>query len=154
MLALSTKPINKEHVDRPRLSDRLAVLRDDAAASGGWLDVVVTEHRLLVDIAREYDVLIMGADKWAQVNDPIYYGGSTAARDAAVAALPELAIAPRPPSPVPPRHALDIDAAHAAVSSSAARDGSRGWMSPAAAAFDARTGAWTHPARYDEWVRG
>src|SRR5215218_1782883 len=80
VLVLSTRPIDKEHVDRPRFEDRLAVLHADARATG-WLDVAVTEHRLLVDIAQGYDVLIMGADKWAQVNDPRYYDGSLPARD-------------------------------------------------------------------------
>jgi hypothetical protein len=152
VLALSTRPIDKEHIERPRLEDRVSALRDDAQRSGGWLDVVVTDHRLLVDIARDYDVLIMGADKWAQVNDPVYYDGSTAARDAALAALPELAIAPRPPLALPAEYALLIDATHATVSSSAVRGGSREWMSPGAVAFDARTGAWTDPARYDRWL--
>lgn len=152
VLALSVQPIDKEHVDRPRLDDRVAVLRAEVAASGGWLDVTVTEHRLLVDIARGYDVLIMGADKWAQVNDPAYYGGSATARDAALAELPELAIAPRPPRAAPTDHALRLDADHAVVSSSAVRTGNHAWMSPAAAAFDARTGAWSDPARYEKWL--
>jgi hypothetical protein len=153
VLVLSTRPIDKEHVDRPRFEDRLRVLREEAEASGGWLGVEVTEHRLLVDIARGYDVLVMGADKWAQVNDPQYYGGSDAARDAALAALPELAIAPRPPVPVPPVHALELDGNHERVSSSAVRAGAHEWMSPAAAAFDRRTGAWSDPDRYERWLR-
>jgi hypothetical protein len=154
VLAVSVRPIGKEHVDVPSFEDRVAVLRTEAAASGGWLDVAVTEHRLLVDIARGYDVLVMGADKWSQVNDPQYYGGSIAARDAAVAALPELAIAPRPPLVVPGEHLLDVAGDHQLVSSSAVRAGARDWMSPAAAAFDERTGAWSDPARYLRCRRG
>jgi nicotinamide-nucleotide adenylyltransferase len=152
VFALSVSPIDKEHVELPRLEDRLAVLRDEAASSGGWLEVVLTEHRLLVDIARGYDVLIMGADKWMQVNDPRYYGDASA-RDAALAALPELAIAPRPPIAIPEEHALVVDADHADVSSSAVRAGARDWMSPAAATFDERTGAWSDPERYEAWLR-
>jgi hypothetical protein len=147
VLVVSVRPIDKEHVERPTLEDRLAVLHAEAERID-WLDVAVTEHRLLVDIARGYDVLVMGADKWVQVNDPRYYDGSVAARDAAVAALPELAIAPRPPLAVPAEHALVVPDAHGAVSSSAVRAGSLGWMSPAAAAFDAATGAWSDPERY------
>jgi hypothetical protein len=149
VLAVSVRPIDKEHVERPTLEDRLAVLRAEAAASGGRLDVVVTEHRLLVDIARGYDVLVMGADKWVQVIDPRYYDDDPVARDAAVAALPELAIAPRAGLDVPLAHRLDVEPEHAAVSSTAVRDGMRAWMSPAAAAFDERTGAWSDPARYE-----
>lgn len=148
VLAVSVRPINKEHLEVPTFEDRVAVLHAVAAAEGDWLGVSVTEHRLLVDIARPYDVLVMGADKWHQVIDPQYYGHDPAARDAAVAALPELAIARRAPFAVSPEHALDVDAAHEQVSSSAVRDGAREWMCKAAADFDARTGAWTDPARY------
>ena len=38
--------------------------------------------------------------------------GRPRARDAAVSALPALAIAPRPPFSVPPEHSLIVDAAH------------------------------------------
>ena len=148
VLVVSVRPIDKEHIEVPTLDDRLTVLRAAAAAEGDWLHVAVTEHRLLVDIAREYDVLVMGADKWHQVIDPRYYGHDPAARDAAVAALPELAIARRAPFAVPVEHELDVDAAHEPVSSSAVRDGVREWMCAAAADFDARTGAWSDPARY------
>ncbi len=153
VLVLSRSPINKEHVDRPRFEDRMAVLVEEAAATP-WLDVTITEDRLLVDIARGFDVLIMGADKWAEAIDPRYYGDDPAARDAAVAALPELAIAPRPPFSVPSEHALVMDGSFQDISSSAVRRGARQWMSPAAAAFDARTGAWTDPDRYERWLRG
>lgn len=148
VLVLSRRPIDKEHVEVPTFDDRLAVVRAVAAHEGAWLDVAVTEHRLLVDIARGFDVLIMGADKWHQVNDPVYYDGDPAARDRAVAALPELAIAPRTGLVVPTEHVLAIDHTHDAVSSSAVRDGRREWMCAAAAVFDERTGAWSDPARY------
>ena len=152
VLAVSRSPINKEHIDRPLFEHRIDVLRAEAGRHR-WLDVDITDARLLVDIARGYDVLVMGADKWAQVNDPEYYGDDPAARDAALAALPALAIAPRPPFPVPPEHSLIVDAAHVFVSSSEARAGSTEWMAPAARAFDRRTGAWSDPARYEEWLR-
>ena len=43
-----------------------------------------------------YDVVVMGADKWAQVRDPAWYDGSVAARDAALARLARVLVAPRP----------------------------------------------------------
>ncbi len=95
-LVVSRVALAKEHVVRPALDDRLAVLADVVAAAGGWLGLAVTDHQLLVDVARGYDVLVLGADKWAQVLDPTFYRGSTVARDAAVAALPAIAVAPRP----------------------------------------------------------
>ena len=147
VLVLSRRPIDKEHVEVPTFDDRVAVARAVASDEGAWLDVAVTEHRLLVDIARGFDVLVMGADKWQQVVDPVYYG-DVAARDRAVAALPELAIAPRAGLEVPPGCALELDESHDAVSSSAVRDGRHDWMCAAAVAFDRRTGAWSDPARY------
>src|SRR4051812_26092062 len=95
-LIVSRVALAKEPVERPRLEDRVAVLRA-AAASRPWLGVRVTDDQLIADIAAGYDVVIMGADKWAQVDDPAFYGGSTDARDAAVARLPVVAVAPRPP---------------------------------------------------------
>lgn len=148
VLVLNRRPIDKEHVEVPTFDDRLTVVRAVAADEGAWLDVAVTEHRLLVDIAQGFDVLIMGADKWHQVIDPVYYDGDPAARDRAVAALPELAIAPRTGLHVPAEHVLTVDDGHDAVSSSAVREGRREWMCAAAAAFDERTGAWSDPARY------
>ena len=147
VLVLSRRPIDKEHVDVPTFDDRVAVARAVAADEGSWLDVAVTEHQLLVDIAEGFDALIMGADKWHQVVDPAYYG-DVAARDRAVAALPELAIAPRAGLEVPHEHLLALDGVHDAVSSSAVRDGRHDWMCAAAVQFDRRTGAWTDPARY------
>ena len=38
----------------------------------------------------------MGADKWAQVRDPAWYGDDPRRRDAALAALPRVLVVPRP----------------------------------------------------------
>jgi hypothetical protein len=122
-LVLSRVAIGKEHVERPTVDERADVLRAIAGNGRSWLGVVVTDHRLLVDIAAGYDVLVLGADKWAQVLDPRYYGDSVDARDAAVAALPHLAVAPRAEGPVPAGdHVTVLDIAHHDVSSSAAID--------------------------------
>ena len=150
-LIVSRVALAKEHVERPLLEHRVAVL-ERAAASRPWLGVVVTDHQLLVDIAAGYDVLVMGADKWAQVCDVAFYG-SEAERDAALARLPPLAVAPRPPFPLPDGVVLHLAPELTPVSSTAARAGSRGWMAAEAAAFDAETGAWSDPDRYDDWRR-
>src|SRR6478672_1188639 len=92
-LVLSVRALEKEHVDRPLWRDRLA------------------------DLAEGYDVLIMGADKWHQVLDVRYYAGSGEARDAAVARLPRLAIAPRPPLEVPADLLLEVEDRYADMSS-------------------------------------
>lgn len=167
-LVLSEAALGKEASHAVRLADRVAVLRA-VAADRPWLGVSVTRHRLLADIAEGYDLVVMGADKWAQVVDPVWYGGSDGARDAAVARLPAVAIAPRPELPwardSPVRAAvpdaavpegvvvLDVHPDHAEVSSTAVRAGTHGWLLPEAAAFAAETGAWVDADRYARWLR-
>ena len=145
-LAVSRVALGKGSTVRPAFEDRIAVLEASVADIDG-LAVVVTDQQLLVDIAQGYDVVVMGADKWAQVLDPAFYGDSAGARDRAVALLMEreLAIAPRPPFEVPPGTELEVDEKMAAVSSSKARQGRIEWMTPAAQAFQAATGAWSRP---------
>ena len=145
-LVVSRIALGKEMVSRPAFDDRIAVLEASVADIDG-LEVVVTDRQLLVDIAEGYDVVIMGADKWAQVQDPRFYGDSAEARDQAVASLMqlELAIAPRPPFEVPAGAELVVAAELASVSSSGVRQGRLEWMTPAARAFDDATGAWSGP---------
>src|SRR5438270_14032498 len=149
-LVVSRVALAKEAVERPRLADRVAVLHA-AAVSRQWLGVVVTDEQLIADVAAGYDVVVMGADKWAQVVDPAFYGGSTEARDAALARLPKVAVAPRAPFEVPDG-VLVLDVSHDA-SFTAVRDGRVDWMAPEAAAFDRSSGAWSDPDRYDDWLR-
>jgi Cytidylyltransferase-like len=160
---VSRRTLGKETVEGPDLEDRLAVL-EAMARTRPWLGVLVTESQLIVDVAEGYDAVIVGADKWAQVVDPVWYGGSATARDAAVSRLPRLLLAPRGLGPSPVGGAggpgltvpdgievLDIDRDHALVSSTATRAGRRDWMAPEAAAFDAESGAWSDPDRYARW---
>jgi len=151
-LVVSRVALGKAAPAGPRFEDRIAVL-DTIAGSRPWLGVRVTDAQLLVDVAAGYDVVVLGADKWAQVVDPTWYDGSIAARDAALARLPEVVVAPRPPWPVPPgRGLLLLEDVHRPVSATGARTVEPAWMAPEAAAFDARTGAWTDPARYRRGV--
>ena len=145
-LALSVSPLGKDDVAVPSFPDRVAVLRRVADEHHG-LGVVVTERRLIADIAEGYDVVVMGADKWAQVNDPAWYADA-AERDAALARLPTVAVAPRPPHEVPAHLRLDVPEDLLEISSSAVRSGRLEWMTAAARDFDARTGAWSDPDRY------
>ncbi|MCY3636833.1 MAG: hypothetical protein OXH23_14635 [bacterium] len=147
-LVVSRVALGKELAVVPAFEDRIAVLEASVADIDG-LEVVVTDHQLLVDIARGYDVVVMGADKWAQVQDPAFYGNSVESRDQAVDALSqlELAIAPRPPFDVPADSQLNIGPEMVAVSSSGARQGRLEWMTAAARAFDAATGAWSDSDR-------
>ncbi|HEY8526762.1 MAG TPA: hypothetical protein VIL48_17460 [Acidimicrobiales bacterium] len=124
-LVVNATPIGK---DGARSVEERTALLDAVAAPRPWLRVVRTGHRLLADIAAGYDVLVLGADKWAQVVDPRYYG-SPAERDAAVARLPRLAVAPRRGHPVPDGCVLlDVDLPD--VSSTAARAGDHTVIAP------------------------
>ena len=149
-LTISRIALGKEALSRPTLEHRLSVLRADVAEHE-WLAVVVTDASLVVDIARGYDVLIMGADKWDEIGDEGWYR-SIAERDRALVELPTLAIAPRPPHLVPAEHLLDVSPELTSVSSTAARSGRRELMTPAASRFDDLTGAWTDPQRYERWL--
>ena len=72
-LVLSRVALGKEDLDRPTIDERAAVLRE-VAGTRPWMGVVITDHRLIVDIARPYDVVVVGADKWRQIKDPAWYG--------------------------------------------------------------------------------
>jgi len=151
-LAVSRVALGKEPAAVPSLEDRIAVLEASVADIDG-VEVVVTDHQLLVDIAHGYDVVVMGADKWAQVQNPAFYGNSAEARDQAVEALLELdlAIAPRPPFAVLSGAELDVAPEMVEVSSSGARQGRLEWMTPAARAFDDATGAWSDPGLHNRF---
>ncbi len=103
-----------------------------AAATRPWMGARVTEHRLIADIARGYDVGVMGADKWAQVCDPAWYGDDPNARDAAVAALPRVLVVPRPGFAVDGAEVLDVDEEMTHVSSTRARAGETHLIAPEA----------------------
>ncbi|MEM7275545.1 MAG: hypothetical protein AAF547_20885 [Actinomycetota bacterium] len=153
-LVISRSALAKEDVVHPRFDDRIQVVRE-SVTEHEWLDVRVTDAQLLVDIAAGHDLLIMGADKWRQIQDPVWYGDDLAARDAALAALPTVAVVPRDEVAVPLDLVLPVDPAMVeAVSSTRARAGATELMTAAARAFAERTGAWTEPERYDRWVVG
>jgi nicotinamide-nucleotide adenylyltransferase len=150
VLALSQVALGKPEPRGARLGDRLAVL-EAIGARLGWLAVVVTDRQLIADVSAGYDAVIVGADKWAQIVDPVWYE-SADARDAAVARLPRVLVAPRPPFSPQGIEVLRVPPAHLEISSTAARAGRREWMAPEAVAFDDETGAWSDPARYARWA--
>ena len=129
-LILNPSPLGKSGMRS--LETGVAMLQA-VAATRPWLDVVVTDLLHLADIAQGYDGLVLGADKWAQVLDPAFYV-SEVERDAAVARLPDLAVAPRHEFPVP--HGcvrLEVDLPH--VSSTEARAGRTDLVLPEALPF-------------------
>ncbi len=151
-LVVSTVPLGKDPTG-PSFETRVAIL-EAIAATRPWLGVRVTERQLISEMAAGYDAVVVGVDKWLQIVDPAWYGGSVAARDEAVAGLPRILIVARPPEPLPelPAEArlVAIGADFDGVSSSAARAGRREWMAAEAAAHHDLTGLWLPPARTSE----
>ena len=139
--ALSARTLGKDDARLSPIADRVAELT--AIASGDTrLGVVTTPDSLLADIADGYDVVILGADKWHQVLDPVWYG-DVEGRDAALRRLPVVALAARPPWPMPGESPsadppsgvtvviLDTDPVHHPVSATEVRAGREEWRAPA-----------------------
>jgi len=104
-------------------------------ASRPWMSARPSPLRLIADLARGYDAVVIGADKWAQMSDPAWYPGGQAERDQALASLPRVIWAPRhgrlPPSDLPPEAlVLELDEQLQQVSSSGARAGRHDWIAP------------------------
>lgn len=151
-LTVSLSALAKQHVMHPRFEHRIEVLTE-AVAEISWLEVRTTEQQLLVDIGSGYDLLIVGADKWWQIQDPVWYDDDPAARDEALARLPTVAVAPRDDLATPDHLTLDVDLDLIAnISSTDARAGNLDLMLPAARRFAEQTGAWIEPPRYELWV--
>lgn len=117
------------------VNDRHAAL--SAIVNDPRCNVIVTTARLIADIASGFDVVVMGADKWSQVLEPRWYDDGKRGRDRALAALPHVAVVPRPPHTVKRPsgslvRALTIlelsDPTMAHVSSSAVRAGRAEWL--------------------------
>ena len=126
-LVVSRVPLGKDHAAQTPVDERLSALRD-LAAGRPWLRATVTDARLLADVAAGYDVLVVGADKWAQLHDPAWYGDSAEARDAALAQLPRVVVAPRAGFALTKDvEVLDTDPSHHVVSSTDVRAGREEW---------------------------
>jgi nicotinic acid mononucleotide adenylyltransferase len=128
-LVISRVTLGKD-VDAQAPVEQRRALVERLASSRPWLRVVVTDAQLITDIAAGYDVVVMGADKWAQVRDPAWYDGSAAARDAAVARLGRVLVVPRSGFAVVGAEVLDVSEHLADVSSSAARAGAHHLIAP------------------------
>jgi nicotinic acid mononucleotide adenylyltransferase len=128
-LVMSEVALAKEAGAHTSLAARVAAI-EAAAAQRPWLRAGVTTHRLIADIAAGYDACVVGADKWHQLHDVAFYG-SVDARDAALARLPQLVVAPRQGVALPPASAgllvLAVDPGFHEVSSTAVRAGREEW---------------------------
>ncbi len=126
---LSRAALGKEDRDDTvdKRASRLRTLVDDRR-----FVVEITATRLIAEISQGYDIVVIGADKWEQVLNPSWYADE-AARDAAVASLPHVALVPRPPhlplvTGIDSITTLDLgDPLLAEVSSTAVRLGRHDW---------------------------
>ncbi len=136
-LSISTVTLGKDDGRLTPIEDRLAVI-STLAADRPWLGARLSPAQLLADIADGYDLVVVGADKWHQLLDPGWYASVEAQREA-LARLPVVAVAPRPPwrrpgeeetDPAPEGVEvvlLDTDPAHHEVSATAVRQGRDDW---------------------------
>lgn len=135
--ALSARTLGKDDSRLRPIDDRVAELT--AISSGNArIGVTMTPHSLVADIAQGYEVIILGADKWHQVLDPVWYAGIDA-RNEALQRLPLVALAARPPWTMPGEDAsadppvgvdvviLDTDPSHHPVSATDVRAGREDW---------------------------
>ncbi len=125
--------LGKEHLVHPTVDERAAVLRR-VAAGEPWLAVRISDAQLVSDLARGYDVLVVGADKWRQLLDPSYYPSEVAHRATLAALPPRVLVAPRDGDVPAGVELLDIDERFTGVSSSRVRDGDTHLMLAEAAA--------------------
>ena len=139
-LVISRVALAKEHKAGERLDERIEAV-ERARRTRPWLGLLVTELQLVSDIAEGYDLVIVGADKWAQLHDPSFHP-SPAHHAAALAKLPTPAVVPRDPHPVPAEHRLDVPEHLTLMSSTAVREGRVEWMAPEALEVARETGAW------------
>jgi len=130
-LAISRSALGKPAHGHSTVDARVGAI-ERARDSRIWLSVTLIDSQLIADIARGYDVVVMGADKWAQVRDPAWYGGDAAARDAAVASLPRVLVAPRPGFEIVGAEVLEVDPELTLVSSTRARAGEYHLIAPGA----------------------
>jgi len=141
-LVVSRSALAKEHSDDGAFVRRIQVI-EASVAHLPWAAVKVTDRQLIVDIAEDYDAVVLGGDKWAQVVDDRWYDSPTE-RDEALARLPQVVGPNRPGHPPLPAGAihLELPARLADVSSTAARSTNPEWMTPPARKTAESHGIW------------
>lgn len=129
-LVFSRLTLGKERAGQRAAEERAS----DAARLIGDRPVrlTVTDAQLVADIAEGSDLVVVGADKWAQMIDPHFYDDDPLACDEAIARLPHVVIVPRPPHAVPDDvTVLRVPPTIAGVSSTAVRAGRDDWAATA-----------------------
>ena len=139
-LVVSEVALAKPLIEKPSLEERLQVI-SASFADFPEVNVLQTSLQLIADIARGYDVVVMGADKWGQINDLKFYD-SEAHMHESLSSLPTLAVAPRNGEKVHESIRLDVPEMIDEISSSLARRTNFEWMTKAAQDFSVESGTW------------
>ena len=139
-LAISEVALGKENVKAPSIDDRLNILQGSVSGISG-AHVVRTSKQLIADIAEGYDVVVLGADKWAQLQDLAFYKDEAHMRDC-LGRLPRLAVAPRNNIPVPEEILLKVSEEISPISSSVVRQGKFEWMTEEAKKYGQSNSFW------------
>ncbi len=139
-LAISEIALGKENVKAPSIDDRMKILQGSVSGVKG-AHVVRTSKQLIADIAEGYDVVILGADKWAQLQDLAFYKDEAHMRDC-LGRLPRLAVAPRNNIPVPEEILLKVSEGIRPISSSGVREGKFEWMTEEAKKYGQSNSFW------------
>ncbi len=139
-LAISEVSLGKENVKAPSIDDRVKVIQASVSGIPG-AQVVRTSKQLIADIAEGYDVVVLGADKWAQLKDLAFYKDEAHMQDC-LRRLPRLAVAPRNNIPVPEEILLEVSEGIAPISSSEVRQGKFEWMTEEAKKYGQVNSFW------------
>ena len=139
-VAISEVALGKENVKGPSIGDRIEVIQASVSGISG-AQVVRTSKQLIADIAEGYDVVILGADKWAQLKDLAFYKDEAHMQDC-LRRLPRLAVAPRNNIPVPEEILLSVSEEISLISSSGVRQGKFEWMTDEAKKYGQANSFW------------
>ena len=139
-LAISEVALAKPIIERPTLEERIDIL-ETSFAGIPQVRIVQTSLQLIADIAHGYDLVIMGADKWLQIQDENFYDNADHMSQC-LSRLSQLAVASRDAIMVPKEILLKVPEEIASISSSLARKTNFEWMTKAAQNFSNKTGVW------------
>ena len=139
-LVISKVALGKEKLIRPSASDRLEIV-EKSLSSIPEAAVFETSKQLIADIADGYDLVVLGADKWAQLQDLAFYENEAHMRDC-LNRLPALAVAPRNGIQVPKEILLKVSDEINLISSSAVRRGKLEWMTEEAKKYAKANNCW------------
>ena len=139
-LVISKVALGKEKLIRPSVSDRLEIV-EKSLLSIPEANVFETSKQLIADIADGYDLVVLGADKWAQLHDLAFYKNEIHMRDC-LNRLPALAVAPRNDIQVPKEILLEVSDEINLISSSGVRRGKLEWMTEEAKKYAKANNCW------------